>query len=60
MSICYKKIHFSKKGIFEIDFGIGFGVNKYNDTGDKNYYKKLIDEKIASLGKKRVYILKHF
>ena len=44
---------FQKKGIFEIDFGIGFGVNKYNDTGDKDYYKKLIDEKIASLGKKK-------
>jgi hypothetical protein len=33
----------------ELDFGIGFGIQKVNEHNDNNYYKKLIDDKMYNM-----------
>jgi hypothetical protein len=43
---------FQKKDVYSIDFGIGFGVSKYSNH-DKDYYKKMIDQKMFDMGRKK-------
>ena len=45
---------FTEKDKYSIDFGIGFGVTKCNDVKeDKSYYKKLIDNKMYEMKRKK-------
>jgi hypothetical protein len=47
---CKKEYTFFKcDSKMELDFGIGFGPDKINEKDDKNYYKKLIDEKMYEM-----------
>jgi hypothetical protein len=46
--------YFMEKNHFSVDFGIGFGVYKCDETkSDKMYYRKLIDRKMYDNGSKK-------